>query len=528
MPTLALDIQFGEDIVVVNKPTGIATHSPDINKIGMAEIVQAELLSCGISKKIHVVHRLDKTTTGVLIFATSEQKAKELVEDFQNHRVQKKYHFLTAEKPNFTEAEAHSFIEKKQNAFVSKPTNKNEANASTYFKKIKLNSKFQLWQATPVTGKTHQIRLHAKELGLSILGDTLYGGMPYPHLCLHAAELEIPGKGLWKFDHPPFFERMGLIRDPKLCEILSAFDSRQRTYKFLQNQNQSLRLMHLENNQFRIDVFGEIMWVYWYSEQDPTTPELERFEFASNFIGKKVLIRKMQNRGTDPLSQTDSTFCEIPDNWEAKEDEMTFEFRKKQGLSPGLFLDQRQNRKWVRQNSENKKILNLFSYTGGFSLAAALGKAAEVVSVDLSKNFLEWTKKNFELNQVSTHEKKYQFFSMNTFRFLEGTQKKGRKFDMIICDPPSFSRDNKSVFRIEKDFSQLLDLCWSCLENKGVLIFSTNYEKWDEFTFQKKIKDHLNSKNHKFQIVKNYLPPQLDYEKPNEDRLMKSIMLQKI
>ena len=90
MQRLALDFQFGEDIVVVNKPAGISTHSPDTGKLGIAELVQQELKSRGISKKIFVAHRLDKTTTGVLIFATYETASQKLFEEFKKHLIQKK------------------------------------------------------------------------------------------------------------------------------------------------------------------------------------------------------------------------------------------------------------------------------------------------------------------------------------------------------------------------------------------------------------------------------------------------------
>jgi len=521
---LALDLQFGEDIVVVNKPAGISTHSPDTGKLGMAELVQQELKSRGISKEIFVVHRLDKTTTGVLIFATSEAASQKLFEEFKERKIQKKYLFLTASKPNFTEAETHSRIEKINNSYVSKASERASSNSHTQFQKIKLNAKYQLWQATPTTGKSHQIRLHAKDLGIPILGDQLYGGAPYPHLCLHAAELSSPTFGTWKFDSPIFFERMGLLRDSQLTAILSGFDKRERLYHFLKNPDQCLRLLHQEDPRFRIDQFGEILWIYWYPEINPTSEELLRFEFLAGLLKKKILIRKMQNRGKDPLSQVDFNFEEIPNSWIAFENDFQFELRKNQGLSPGLFLDQKQNRNWVFENSMNKTVLNLFSYTGGFSVAAAKGAAKEVVTVDLSKNFINWSKRNFELNNLSPSDSQLQFFTMDSLRFLEGTIKKNRKFDLIICDPPSFSRNENTVWRIEKDYTKLLDLCWQCLEKNGILYFSTNYEKWTQSQFEEKILGYLGPNAQKLSPMAGV---NLDYENPNDEKLLKFVFLRK-
>lgn len=525
MARLALDLQFGEDIVVVNKPAGISTHSPDLGKLGMAELVQLELASRGISKKIHVVHRLDKTTTGTLLFATNESATAKIFELFKNHQVKKKYHFITDYKADFEEAEVFSRIEKINNSYVSKKCEEKEANAHTFFQKIKLNAQFQLWLATPTSGKPHQIRLHAKDLGIPILGDLLYGGSPYPHLCLHALSLEIPGFGQWQSHPPIFFERLGLVRDAQLVEILSSLDMRERLYHFLTLPAQALRLQHLENSKFRMDAFGEVLWVYWYAEHDPTAHDLERFEFIGQLTKKKVLIRKMQNRGADPLSQIDFTFEDIPETWQAQENDLTYELRKSQGLSPGLFLDQRENRHWLLQNAKDQKILNLFSYTGGFSLCAAKGDAKEVVTVDLSKNFIDWSKKNFSLNNLSPTDDRSQFFVMDSVRFLQGTIKKNRKFNIIICDPPSFSRNGKDVFKIEKDYRTLLDLCWQCLEKNGVLLFCTNYEKWTHLQFEEALLQHLGPKAEK--INPKFLP-NLDYERPNEERLMKSLFIKRL
>lgn len=524
MARLTLDLQFGEDIIIVNKPAGISTHAPDPGKLGMAELVQMELALRGIDKKVFVCHRLDKTTTGALLFATTEKTAADIYELFQKRQVFKKYHFLTATSSEKTEGEIYSQIEKVDKQMQSKICAKEKANAQTRFQKIKSNARFQLWQAEPKSGKSHQIRLHARDFGIPILGDELYGGLPYPHLCLHAAELAIPGFGHWKIPHPPFFERMGLLRDSKLAEILSGFDSRERLYHFLAQHKQCLRLLHHESTRYRIDQFGEVLWVYWYDEADPSPEDLERFEFLETFLRKKVFIRKMQNRGNDPQSQKSWSFSAPPETWQADENGLHYEFRQSQGLSPGLFLDQRENRHWVLEKSKAKKVLNLFAYTGGFSVAAAKGGAKEVVTVDLSKTFLEWSKKNFSLNELDPQASGYQFFLMDTFQFLSGTIKKKRQFDLIICDPPSFSRNGKEVFRIEKDLPELIDLCWQCLEPNGTLLFSCNYEKWTESSLLTILKKILGSKA-QFESMSF---PNLDFEMPNEEKLMKSFRIKKL
>lgn len=527
-----LNPQDGADLILVNKPHGFSTHAVDEKTPGIAEILQNELHSSkllALEKKVHVIHRLDKTTTGCLLFALNETRAKEYFEYFKNHDVKKRYLFLTAARPEQTEYLIQSKIEMKskkiENDLVSK------SNAETLFKKVKLNAFFQLWEAFPKTGKPHQVRIHATQAGIPILGDALYGGAEFPHLCLHASDIEIPKYGKFSSPMPIFFERMGLIRDKELCGILSSFERRQRIFNFLQRPDECLRLSHLDNPKFRIDLFGNILWVYWYHATAPIEADLERFEFLEGLLKRKILIRKMQNRGADPNEQTTWTFGtdSLPEIWTATESlkkyYAQYEFRTQQGLSPGLFMDQRKNRHWVFENAKDRRALNLFAYTCGFSLSAALGKAKEVVTVDLSKNFLEWGKKNFELNDLSPKAPNYLFFAQNTLKFLEITIKKQKTFDLIVCDPPSFSRDGKTIWKIEKDFPELLKLCTNVLAPGGKLLFSTNFEGWTEnqlLEIAKKVLSQI--KNENFQVL---IPDFAvwDYELPKEEKLMKCILI---
>jgi 23S rRNA (cytosine1962-C5)-methyltransferase len=161
--------------------------------------------------------------------------------------------------------------------------------------------------------------------------------------------------------------------------------------------------------------------------------------------------------------------------------------------------------------------LNLFCYTAGFSVEAALGGAQEVVSVDVSNNTLEWSKENFNLNKLDSAQ--YEFFNSDCLLFLKGTVKRNRKFDLIICDPPSFGRAGKSVFRLEKELDSLLRLCGQCLNRGGVLLFSCNYEKWTQSEFEARVKKSLPS----FRLE----PSQSgwDFELPSEQRQLKAVWL---
>lgn len=146
-------------------------------------------------------------------------------------------------------------------------------------------------------------------------------------------------------------------------------------------------------------------------------------------------------------------------------------------LDTGLFLDHRDTRQLVRQQSGGKKILNLFAYTGSFSVYAAAGRAEEIVTVDLSNTYLEWAKRNMKLNGFDDSYK-YQFIQADVKQYL--TEIATGYFDLIIMDPPTFSNSKRmdDFLDIQKDHVELINNCLRGLAAGGLLYFSTNYRKF--------------------------------------------------
>lgn len=158
-------------------------------------------------------------------------------------------------------------------------------------------------------------------------------------------------------------------------------------------------------------------------------------------------------------------------------------------LDTGLFLDHRKTRDMVRTESAGKRVLNLFCYTGSFSVYAASGGAAEVDSVDLSNTYLEWAAENFFLNGFETAaaspvdlvEKRkipgrFRLIRADVLRFLAGAAEAGTKWDLIVLDPPTFSNSKKmeGTLDVRRDYKTLIELCLSVLSPSGSLWFSTN------------------------------------------------------
>jgi 23S rRNA G2069 N7-methylase RlmK/C1962 C5-methylase RlmI len=149
-------------------------------------------------------------------------------------------------------------------------------------------------------------------------------------------------------------------------------------------------------------------------------------------------------------------------------------------LDTGLFLDHRPTRARVRAESEGKRVLNLFSYTGSFSVYAAAGGASKVTSVDLSNTYLSWSARNFELNGLSPAA--HPHVRADAMAFLASSKATGRKWDLIVADPPTFSNSKASEkdFNVNEDWPALVEACLELLAPSGTLYFSTNSRrlKW--------------------------------------------------
>lgn len=506
-------------LVFVDKISGLNTHSPEFGQNGCVEIIELE-----VEQKLYVVHRLDKGTSGALVFATSSEVAAALTELFTQHQVQKRYVFLTDKERPQTHYQHSSFIQKEKNVFVSQQDR--ESNSSTNFKFIKSLGSFFLWEAIPLTGKPHQIRLHAQDLGMPLLGDRDHGGSPYPHICLHSCSLKFTlNDEDYFFEAPlPRWAREGATLDIEAATIQMALERRDKLFGLENLKNESLRLSHREVDSYRIDQYGDTLWVYWYKDSDPAEADLERFRELHRSAQKNVYIRKMLNRGEDPNAQILWSIGSPQTRWQARENGINFELRTDSGLSPGLFLDQRENRHWFAEHAQDKRVLNLFSYTSGFSVVAALNGAQEVCTVDVSSNFIEWSKRNFEINGLNPEQENYEFWVQDCLLFLKGTVRRKRKFNLIVCDPPSFGRSKSGVFSVSKNFDELLINCLYCLEKGGLLLFSTNYEKWT--TGDLHLRFNKLKKEFSFKVL-NAPQQGLDFELPGQEPLMKSLIIRK-
>lgn len=177
-----------------------------------------------------------------------------------------------------------------------------------------------------------------------------------------------------------------------------------------------------------------------------------------------------------------------------------------EGLMTGIFLDQKEVRgRLVDGFAVGKTVLNMFSYTGAFSVAAAMGGAVATTSVDLAKRSLPKTTEQFEVNHLNLAAQK--IIVMDVFDYFKYASRKGLSYEMIILDPPSFARNKKKVFSVAKNYGELVKDSIDILTDKGTLIASTNAANLSLAKYKKMVIIALQEKNVRYKITDTYQLP---------------------
>ena len=181
------------------------------------------------------------------------------------------------------------------------------------------------------------------------------------------------------------------------------------------------------------------------------------------------------------------------------ENGVTYATYLNEGLMTGIFLDQKNVRGALAGGlSTGKTLLNMFSYTGAFSVAAAFGGSSQTTSVDLAKRSLDKTREQFLVNGIEPESQK--IYVMDVFGYFNYAKKKELTYDMIVLDPPSFARNGKKTFSVAKNYGDLVKEAVEILENNGTLIASTNAANVSDKKFRQMIEEALKNKGVKFTV----------------------------
>lgn len=226
-----------------------------------------------------------------------------------------------------------------------------------------------------------------------------------------------------------------------------------------------------------IDAYGDALHVQVFERKRPLEEaQLQELETAlrAHFgltAGQLAIKTRKRQRG---LSQYEK-LAESGPAFLVRERDYRFEVNLHRYLDTGLFLDHRDTRYLIGQRAAGKSFLNLFAYTGGFSVYAAGGGASRTVTVDMSKTYQAWSVRNLAINRLSD-PKRHQFVQSDVLDFLAQLRADKARFDLIVLDPPSFSNSKRmhNTFDVQRDQFGLLRDTTSLLAPGGELFFSNN------------------------------------------------------
>jgi 23S rRNA (cytosine1962-C5)-methyltransferase len=554
------------DLLVVDKPEGVPSQSADPERPDDLVTRLRAYLSNDSSESpgayLGVHQRLDQDTSGVLVFARRREANASLAAQFEGRSVRKSYIACVRGWPRKRDhAVLRDAIERGdgQSMRVSKRRGSDARMAVTRVKVLDHRADRAMLAVELETGRTHQARLQLAHAGAPIAGDPLYGGSAAPRLMLHASAIELahPATGkrmTFASPLPPDFDvwlsggdlgeavydddaaleralaravgrRWGLGRSAPS----SAFDGG-ATAPIAPPGPRATTAFRLVNEEgdglprLAVDVYGG--WLVAQLHADPWADAARRERVldrlgALGFDGVYLKLRPKQanlltrDGGSlqrdiappDPVRGTPA-----PDEVAVLEEGMPLLVRLGDGLSTGLFLDQRSNRLRVRARAAGKSVANLFAYTCAFTVAAALGGARRTVSVDASAAALERGRANLAHAGV-TSRGEHAFVVDDAFSWLKRAARRGERFDLIVLDPPSYSTTKRGRFVAEADYVHLAASALALLAPRGELLACTNHRRITRARFRRILFDAARAAKREVAQVKD-LPPPSDHPVP--------------
>ena len=278
----------------------------------------------------------------------------------------------------------------------------------------------------------------------------------------------------------------------------------------------AFRLFNQEGDGFgglTVDLYGDYAVFSWYNSYVYQIRKVISEAFRQVFPEVLGTYEKIRFKGLD-YESAHVYGQEAPDFFTVLENGVLYQVFMNDGLMTGIFLDQHEVRgSLVDGLAMGKSLLNMFSYTAAFSVAAAMGGASQTTSVDLAKRSRELSQAHFQANGISTDD--HRFIVMDVFEYFKYAKRKDLTYDVIVLDPPSFARNKKQTFSVAKDYHKLISQSLEILNPEGIIIASTNAANVSRQKFTEQIDKGFAGRS--YQILNKYgLPADFAYNKKDE------------
>lgn len=600
-----------DDIIVVDKPAGIPTHAPDPSDPFGGDALRIVQRQEGVAR-LGMHQRLDAETSGVLLFSARPEANRSLAATFEGRAAHKVYFAAVLGAPEVDESAIDAPIARGRDGRYRITTRQDPAGQGArtrcrvidrgWIGKRGQGLPFAIIEAIPVTGRTHQIRLHLAHVGLPVLGDALYGGPAavFPRLCLHAAELAIPHPATGKritFRAPlpaPLDRLVAGVPEPALAVLLRPPAHIRQAWQQAPDVVRSLVRLAVERRAplaagpettiyrvinaagdglpgLTVDRFGDALLASIYDEDDVMPPapmpdglapmlaqaagarsvyvryrprqasrvpeeEVAALAPPTPVYGPDLGTAGVEDQTSDALEKTSEAASEVSippaagptseasggTGFVAREDGLAYLIRTTEGLSSGLFADMRESRARVRTWAEGRTVLNTFAYTCGFGLAATAGGAARVVNLDLSRNVLAWGQANYRRNGFEPDP--HDFVFGDVFDWLARFARRDETFDLVILDPPSFSRTKQGRFSAARDYASLAELAAQVVAPGGQLLACSNLAELPWRAFRERVLSGVAAAGRGGQVAGVYHEPALDFPAAGEPYLKMALV----
>ena len=551
-----------EHVVVVDKPPFVSSQAAgEAIADDLVSRLRAWLAARGVQQPYVGVHqRLDRDTSGLLVYARRREANARLAKQFEGRRVEKTYlAAVTGWPPGRARARLEDHLLPGEGGLVRvvRPGTRGAKRAVTRVRVLERRGARALLELELETGRTHQARVQLAHAGAPIAGDALYGGARAPRLMLHAAGLAlahpVSGRPLRVTSPTPRALRCWVERgdlgariydDPaSLSDALSwAAERRFALARGLGpgGETTAFRLVHEHGDALpgaAVDVYADWLVVQIHEEDleadgstgrawDPSrTPResarlaalLDALEarFAPAGIYLKVRPKQanvvVDTRREELAPREPVRGAPAPEPMIVKEDGLPYPVRLGDGLATGIYLDQRANRARVRAAAHGGRVLNLFAYTCAFTLAAAAGGARESVSVDTSAVALE--RGRDALVGAGYDPAAHALVCEDAFAWLDRAARRGERFDVVVLDPPSYSKSRARRFVAESDYAELAAAALRVVAPGGVLLACTNHRGTSLARFRRVLRKAAELARRELTQLKD-LPSGVDFPSP--------------
>lgn len=328
---------------------------------------------------------------------------------------------------------------------------------------------------------------------------------------LGTAYLSQQNKGLgW------FISKDKITFNQAFFEMLFRQAKEKRSVYYQDDLTTAFRLFNQEGDGFgglTVDLYGDYAVFSWYNSYVYQIRKTISEAFKQVFPEVLGAYEKIRFKGLD-YESAHVYGQEAPDFFTVLENGVLYQVFMNDGLMTGIFLDQHEVRgSLVDGLAMGKSLLNMFSYTAAFSVAAAMGGASQTTSVDLAKRSRELSQAHFQANGISTDD--HRFVVMDVFEYFKYAKRKGLTYDVIVLDPPSFARNKKQTFSVAKDYHKLISQSLEILNPGGIIIASTNAANVSRQKFTEQIDKGFAGRS--YQILNKYgLPADFAYNKKDE------------